>query len=348
MYRTSNNVSKFSLTISVIIPVRNEEKNIIALLEGLQNQSLAYPKFEVIIANDSSTDSTATLVNNFISTSELDLKLINLPEIEGNASPKKRAITHCVESAKGEIIVTTDGDCVVKQNWLETILDYFEVHKPVFLSSPVFFSSKKHSSLIQNAWLYFQQIEFASLIVSGAVSIKKGVPNMCSGANIAYLKKAFYAVKGFEGNESIASGDDEFLMHKMSHTFPNQVHYLKSRDAIVLTDALPNWGSFFRQRKRWASKWSYYQSLSPKLMALFIFSSNLAFCIALFTGDTLLVLMKIWPEFLFLGATLVFFGKIRLILWIPLLQLIYPFYVLLFGLSSLGKKEYVWKNRTLK
>mgnify|MGYP005983957295 CR=1 FL=1 len=333
--------------ISLIIPVRNEAENILRLLTDLQNQTLDKKYFEVIIANDDSTDNTSELVKTFKNHNTLDLKLVNLPPKAVNTSPKKRAITHCIEEASGSLIVCTDGDCTVSDKWLSSIKDYFEEKDVVFLSAPVFFLDSVSSNIIQRIWTKIQQIEFASLIVSGAVSIKMNFPNMCSGANIAYLKSAFLEVHGFEGNEDVASGDDEFLMHKMSKAFPKKVHYLKSKDAIVKTEALHDLQSFYNQRKRWAGKWSKYTLLSPKIVAIFIFSANAAFLYTLISIDLPSIALKIVPEFLFLGSLLVFFKRPFLLIFIPLVQIIYPLYVLLFGLVSLKKKPYTWKDRKL-
>src|SRR5690606_2804133 len=196
-------------------------------------------------------------------------------------------------------------------------------------------------------WTKIQQIEFASLIVSGAVSMKMGFPNMCSGANMGYLKSAFLEVGGFTGNEHLASGDDEFLMHKINKAYPGKVNYLKSSEAVVTTLALPDIKSFYHQRKRWASKWSSYQTLSPKIIAFFIFASNACFIYSLCTWQWPFILVKVVPEFLFLGMSMLLYRRRGLIFLIPFVQLIYPFYVVFFGISSLRKTSYTWKERNL-
>jgi hypothetical protein len=61
-----------------------------------------------------------------------------------------------------------------------------------------------------------------------------GKPNMCNGANIAYPKAVFEEVNGFDGNEHIASGDDEFLMHKIAEKYPNQIVFAHYQPNIVL------------------------------------------------------------------------------------------------------------------
>ncbi len=336
-----------SKKISLIIPVRNEAKVIQNLLKDLEAQSLSSKDFEVLIVNDNSTDETEVIVANYIKQSKIDLKLVNLEAVQSVSSPKKRAIGEAIELADGEIIVTTDGDCRVPNQWLESIQIYFAENDCVFLSAPVSFEALKPKGLFKTIWYKFQEIEFASLIVSGATSLKMGQPNMCSGANLAYLKSAFYEVDGYKGNEHIASGDDEFLLHKMKEHFPGAIHYLKDEKATVHTPPLANVSSFYMQRKRWASKWQHYRTLSPKALAFFIFSCNALFIYALFSINIQWMLIKLIPEFLFLASALVFFKKSKLILLIPILQILYPFYVVFFGLLSLKKNKYVWKEREL-
>jgi len=52
-----------------------------------------------------------------------------------------------------------------------------------------------------------------------AAAVGAGSHAMCNGANLAYLKSAFYEVGQFKGIDHIASGDDMLLMHKMKNNF---------------------------------------------------------------------------------------------------------------------------------
>lgn len=67
---------------------------------------------------------------------------------------------------------------------------------------------------------------------------------MCNGANLAYEKTAFDKVNGFTGIDNIASGDDMLLMHKIWKHYPDRVHYLKSKAAIVTTQPMKTWKTF--------------------------------------------------------------------------------------------------------
>src|SRR5437868_4028372 len=80
-----------STRISVIIPARNEEKNIKACLDSIAAQSYPAQSFEVLVVNDHSTDKTAEIVN---SHTGQNIMLINLDEHVGEVlnSYKKKSI----------------------------------------------------------------------------------------------------------------------------------------------------------------------------------------------------------------------------------------------------------------
>lgn len=334
--------------LSVIVPVRNEEENIGALLNDLENQSFPTSQFEVLIMDDSSADQTAVIVNEFANRSRCSIRLISLPNTP-TTSPKKRAIETAIAHAKGNLIVTTDGDCRTGTDWLRSIADCHAATGAKLISSPVTFTS---SGTLTD---HLQTVEFASLIGSGASAISAGYPSLCNGANLAYEKNAFMQVSGFDGVRHIASGDDEFLMHKIAARFPGSIRFLKNPLAVVYTKPHSTWTGFFRQRKRWASKWKHYQSRTPLVLALYIFMCNFSLLIGAaltISGSInlytflLLVAVKCIPEWLFLGIILKFLQRPKSILYIPVTQLVYPLYVCFFGLVA-QKPEYEWKGRKL-
>jgi hypothetical protein len=177
---------------------------------------------------------------------------------------------------------------------------------------------------------------------------------MCNGANLGFRKKAYHSVGGYEDNLDIPSGDDEFLMHKISKKFPGSVRFLKDHKAIVTTNAHHSFHSFIQQRKRWASKWSFYTITGPKVTAIFtwifyllLFAGTLLAALGWYSWKILLIQWgaKLLIDGIYLESVLKFFKK-RFNPWIFLLmELLYPVYVLIFGLSS-NVGTYEWKGRT--
>lgn len=337
------------LKLSVIIPVRNEERTIGVLLSDLQRQTLGKIHFEVLVVNDASTDATEEIINDFRNQQALDLKLISLADVAVK-SPKKRAITEALKVASGQLIVTTDGDCRVGERWLEMIVQTYLQTNAKFISGPVTFLDEKSGFDI------FQTIEFASLIGTGACLLEAGYPTMCNGANLAYQRAAFDAVGGYEGVDQIASGDDEFLLQKIHQRFPASSVFMKNQEAIVRTHTQENPQAFYRQRVRWASKWAVNRRIATMTVALFVFAVNVLTIVFLTAalreglqniGLNTILMLKYLPELLFLGLIISFLRKCTFLWYIPFVQLFYPFYVLLFGLAA-QQKGYEWKGRRLR
>ncbi|SDG50564.1 Glycosyltransferase, catalytic subunit of cellulose synthase and poly-beta-1,6-N-acetylglucosamine synthase [Dyadobacter soli] len=334
--------------ITVIIPVRNEAENIVALLEDLDRQTLPTAHFEVLVMDDSSTDNTADIVRAFSANAKARIKLTPLPD-ERTSAPKKRAIETAMTLAMGKLIVTTDGDCRAQAGWLHAIATCYLHTGAKLISSPVTFTEE--ASLTD----HLQTVEFASLIGSGAASMSAGYPSMCNGANLAYEKATFLEVNGYDGVRHIASGDDEFLMHKVAARHPGSVRFLRHRDAIIRTAPHRNWASFYRQRKRWASKWKHYQNKTPLVLAVYIFASNFSALLAgglALTGSISafafwgMLALKCIPEWFFLGSVLNFLEKRKSLIFIPVTQIFYSLYVCFFGLAA-QKGQYEWKGRKL-
>jgi poly-beta-1,6-N-acetyl-D-glucosamine synthase len=335
--------------LSVILPVRNEASNIVHLLQDLGDQK--YPKhlYEVLIVDDHSTDETVKLIDEYSLGSTMSIKLLRLDEVSG-VSLKKGAVRYGVQHATGSLMVFTDGDCRVSNEWLLQYAYTYETKQPYFISGPVCF---------QNTYTIFERmqlVEFASLIGIGGASLAINKPNMCNGANLAYTKQVFEEVGGFEGNENIASGDDEFLLHKVHKQFPGKAIFLKYDKAIVYTDARKTLISFMQQRVRWASKWKSYQSVYVQLVALAVFLVNfllfLSIPLFLFGEIPLLVIItayiaKFSIDFLFLERILSFLGRRRYLWHMLPLQLVYIPYVVFTGLLGLTGR-YQWKGRSIQ
>ncbi|CAN1574425.1 COG1215 Glycosyltransferases, probably involved in cell wall biogenesis [Spirosomataceae bacterium] len=341
-YATSDFSQSTGMTI--IVAVRNEAKNIALLIESILKQNNV--ALELIIVDDASEDETMKIAETYLG--KLDLKILNLTKEERGNSPKKNAITKALNIAKYELIFCTDGDCVLSENILDRYLEMFQNEQIKFISGPVtFFNTSK--GFWENIWGKLQIVEFASLVGSAAVSIFMGKPNMCSGANIAYRRSVFQEVNGYEGNLNLASGDDEFLMHKIAQKYPEGVLFAKTEACIVQTNACESINDFYNQRKRWASKWTHYASLLPKLLAAFVFFVNVSTLFLAFLFSLEILIIRFLIEFVFLGLILMFLNKKTAVLYIPLVQVIYPFYVIFFGISSVFmKKTYIWKQRTLQ
>jgi hypothetical protein len=199
---------------------------------------------------------------------------------------------------------------------------------------------------------HFQQLDLASLqgATIGSFGIKKGF--MCNGANFAYTKSFFQELNGFNGNDGIASGDDVFLLQKAIAQSLEKVHYLKSKNNIVITKPLNDLKSLFYQRVRWASKTSSYQSPFGKGLGLLVFMGNLCLILGIsfwalnmisFQSVLFLLLLKFPVDTVLIYKTNHFLNKSKAH-YLILSSLFYPFFSVSVALYSLFGK-YEWKGR---
>lgn len=341
----------FNTKVSVIIPARDEEKNLPALLEALQQQSYPANLFEVIVVDDFSEDGTADLVKYFPAP---NVRLIRMSEhldrSERLNSYKKKAIELAIGHATGHLMVTTDADCIMGPKWLETIVKFYETYHPRFIAAPVTYYRE------DNFFKKLQSLDFLTMQgITGSVAYLQ-TGTMCNGANLAYEKTAFEEVGGFTGIDMIASGDDMLLMYKIYHAYPDGVMYLKSRDAIVRTLPVDTVSAFMHQRIRWSSKADKYEDKRVTRVLVLVYVWNVILVLlgiiaifnpALWCWLLWMVVYKIVIELIFLLPVSAFFHKMSLLPWFLPGQPFHILYVVVAGwLGKFG--TYEWKGRQVK
>ena len=334
--------------VSVIIPFRNESENIIANVEGLLIQDYPEENFEVIYVDDNSADDSLKKLNEVRDNN--NIKVLSLPGDYSSNAHKKRAISYGIENSRGEIIVTTDADCVHSSGWLSSLLNNFD-DGTGFVSGPVeFIKEKKLFSRIQ-------KLEFGGLVITGAGLIGAGRPTICNAANIAYKRKVYDEVNGFYDHMNLSSGDDELLMQKIVRVTKYKVRFSLNKNSIVRTKSNSSISQFYQQRKRWASKGLFYKNfrLIFTLILIYLFYLGLIIQPFLFIINStvfavtfgLSVIVKFLLEFLILrkGRQILFNDlKLNLFLVAEILQV--P-YIIITGFAGMFG-NLVWKNREIK
>lgn len=345
---TPKNPANTYQSFSIIIPARNEDKNISNCLNSiLQNH---YPKanFEIIVIDDFSTDDTPSIVHQYASKHD-NVQLIQLKDIlkDHVNSYKKKAIEIAIAKASFEWIITTDADCIAGISWLQLFNEFIVESNPVFIAAPVVFT---HSGGFLSL---FQSLDFISLQAITAASVSAGFHSMCNGANLAYKKESFYSVSGFKGLDDIASGDDMLLMNKIKKAFPGKIGYLYNPEAIIYTSPMNTWKDFLNQRIRWASKATHYDDKKIFFVLLWVYFLNVYLLATLITSFFIIHLIWYWiamiavktiVELFFMYPAAKFFNRQKQLWWFPFMQPFHIIYTVLSGLfGSMG--TYNWKGR---
>lgn len=334
--------------ISVVIPARNEQENIGACIESILAQVYPLGLLEVIVVDDHSYDNTAEIVGEF---SEYNVRCLDLAAHLDYDKPttafKKAALAAGIAQSKGELIVTTDADCVAPNAWLMHIAAIYELQQPEMVAAPVIF--KSDNSILQ----VFQLIDFMTMQGITAAAHQLQLGNMSNGANLAFRKATYETVGGYAGSEHMASGDDYLLTTKFSRLRPNAIAYLKSEQAIVTTAPQYTWTDFLQQRIRWASKSGKYNDYKLTAVLSLVYLFNVAIVAVAVAGYSqrvwlyaalCMLVAKTIVEYPFVSSVARFFRRKWAMRYFPFLQPLHILYIVLAGLLGLVG-AYKWKGR---
>ncbi|GAB5398830.1 MAG: glycosyltransferase [Aureisphaera sp.] len=331
---------------TILIPFRNEAKNIPQLLGSLS--ALDYPKdlYEVIFINDASEDNGEALLN--ASKREVKFSFQLLQNNRVSKSPKKDALAIGLDRAKYDWIITTDADCIFPKKWLHYYNQCIGETRPKMICGPIGY--RNGVSVLGQ----FQVLDGFSLQLVAMGSFGWKAPLLNNGANLAYHKDAFHEVEGYKGNDHIASGDDVFLLEKMLKAFPDEIQFLKYPDAEVTTDSESKWSNAIQQRVRWASKITEQKNPWVKRIGGVVFIANLLFLVSLLgfiffprSGAIYISFMfsKFALDVVVLTLMASFFKKRMPIFHSLASILVYPFITMIVVFKGLNG-SYTWKGRT--
>lgn len=178
--------------VSVVVPAYNAEKTISLALNAILDQT--YKNMEIIVVDDGSTDTTASLAQEF-----LPIRYI----YQKNAGPAAARNTGANE-AKGEILFFTDSDCIPYHDWLEKAIKHFDdPHVGVVAGS---YGIANRESLL--ARCIYKEILFRH----ARMPI---YPKSFGSYNFGIRKKVFEEVGGFHTGYRHASGEDNDLSYKV-------------------------------------------------------------------------------------------------------------------------------------
>ncbi|MBN1542743.1 glycosyltransferase [candidate division KSB1 bacterium] len=248
--------------VSVVVAARNEEDSIGELLQDLCEQSFPTDRYEVVVADDSSSDKTATIIQDYADRYPF-IHSVQVPPTPPGTSPKKFALSQAILRSSGDFIVATDADCRVGPHWIETLMSFF---KPD-IGFVIGFSQFGRRGEKQNRIERLQAFDFVQLMGVAAASSHLGLPLAASGQNMAYRRLAFDQVGGFRRIAHRVSGDDVLLLQLVRKYTGWKSVFAHDAKAFVSSRPQPSLKALINQRKRWASNSSAQLSLNRPFFA---------------------------------------------------------------------------------
>ena len=116
-------------TVSVCIPARNETHAMTECLESVLASD--YPKLEVIVADDSSGDSTSNLIKSF---AHAGVRFVEGKQLQKDWLGKNQALQGLLDEASGEIVVFLDVDTTVGPLDIGKLVAYMQQEKALMAS----------------------------------------------------------------------------------------------------------------------------------------------------------------------------------------------------------------------
>ena len=265
--------------VSIIVAARNEEKNIFRLLQCLVLQT--YTHCEIIIVNDRSTDTTARLISDF-QKKYFNITSINITSIQNDMPAKKNALRAGIESSKGEIVCFTDADCLPPPHWVKELVKCFKPDVGLVAGYSPYQIPRGNISapgLFYKIFFDFIAFEEFRAALWSAGSIGWNIGWLCTGRNLAYRRKVYNDVHGFEKIKKSISGDDDLFLQLVRRQTDWKIHYIHTTESFVPTVPPMNFWSFVEQRKRHFSAAKFFTV--PMMLFFFLYhSSNLLLLIS--------------------------------------------------------------------
>ncbi len=339
-----------NLPVAVIIPARNEEENIGSCLTSIIKLDYPENKLEVLVVNDESTDDTQKIVDSFAEKCTF-IKSVNTKDLPKKYMYKKNALYQGIINTESEIIATVDADCVAQPGWLKIMTSCFD-EKTGVVAGPVQILKSSESSFLKK----IESLDFLSLVICGAGSIGCGFPLIANGANFMYRRKTYEETGGFDGIDTIASGDDDLFIQKVHKHGKWKVKFCPSKNAVNYTSAADSAATLLKQRTRWATKGIRYKnrSLVLTLGSIYLFYLYLFFGIpaVLFLNLPAAALITAWIiKLLFEAGVLLsgmrLLGRFDLLKYFPFAEIVHVPYILIASLTGLFN-SITWKGRKIK
>jgi glycosyltransferase involved in cell wall biosynthesis len=253
--------------VSTIICAKNEAENLAMHLPGVLVQDYQ-TTHEIIVVNDNSTDETKYLLEEFQKQFKV-LHILPLVQEAQGIPGKKFPLSMGIKSAKYEILLLTDADCVpASEKWMQSMQNGYDKGIDIVLGYGPY--SKKKGIL--NKLIRFETFHTALQYLSFALA---GHPYMGVGRNLSYKRELFIKNKGFASINHIPGGDDDLFISKVATK--NNTAIVIKEDAHTISEPPLTWAAWMKQKNRHYTTARYYKPRIKFLLGLYSASGFLVY-----------------------------------------------------------------------
>ena len=252
-------------TTTLVIPVRNEEKNIPNLINSLKENV----DLDILIVDDYSTDDSYNMMVSM--TSDCDnISIVKMETEEGiELAPRQKVLNFAYKLVKTEFVTVTDADIVIGKHWQNFLLKELSNPDVKFLYGYTYIKPKSLIGKIESIELFFL---FA--VAFGLKKIK--LPSSCMGNNMTINLEAFNEAGGYE-TTGYAFNDDQAVLDLFTKAYSKEAVVGSERLALE-TSEIGEYHGAVSQKIRWVNDAMRYDVFFiVPILFLVIFSLFLLF-----------------------------------------------------------------------
>ena len=340
-FQKSESKKARNIPLSVIICAKNEAENLTQNLPKIISQD--YKDFEIVLINDSSSDDTLEVIEDFAD-KHSNITVVDVKSIEQFWGNKKYALTLGIKATKNEFLIFTDADCQPSSKyWLRELSSHFSNQKSIVLGYGAY---KKVKYSFLNTLIRFETLMTAVQYFSYA---NAGLPYMGVGRNLAYRKELFFNNGGFKNHMHVKSGDDDLFINQIANHKNTSTCFTKG--SFTLSQPKQSFKDWIIQKRRHISTSKHYKASHKFLLGLFYFSQLTFWILAiillllLFQWEIVLGILsfRILVQWIALGRSAAKLESKDLIFVVPFLDIfLISFQLLIFSANLISKPRH-WK-----
>jgi len=261
-YRSKSKTTSQSHPVSVIICARDEAENLTINLPGTLEQD--YPTtYEVIVVNDNSYDESKYILEELKKTFR-QMLVVELTQEAKMIPGKKFPLSIGIKTAKHEIVLLTDADCVpASEHWIESMQSVYDDKTEIVLGYGAYHKRKG----LLNKVIRWDTFHAAMQYMSFALA---GIAYMGVGRNLSYKKIIFYRHKGFSAHNNIPGGDDDLFINMAATNKNTKINI--DRNSFTMSKGATTWRQWKAQKQRHYSTSRFYRPLHKFLLGIYAIS----------------------------------------------------------------------------
>lgn len=224
--------------VSIVVAAHNEESVIIRTLDSILRST--YRFFEILVADDASTDNTGQLVRDYqLRHPDVDLRIIEMSHNVGKGAALNAALR---KLARGQYVMTLDADSIIEPDAISNALSYFDDPDVAGVAANVQILHER--SMISILQRFEHLIGYRSKKLYSLLNCEFVVGGVASTYRMRVLRKV-----GFYDTDT--QTEDIGLSAKITRLGNRRFRMVYGADVVAKTEGVLTLRALAKQRHRW-------------------------------------------------------------------------------------------------